>query len=55
MRSMLLKLIAGEPELRRAAGEANREFVAAFLSDRRRMAGIMSTHLVEIVSAARRA
>jgi hypothetical protein len=45
----------GYDALHAAQGEANWEFVAAFLSDRRRMAGIMSTHLVEIVSAAREA
>ena len=44
--------LARDPELRREAGEANRRFVAEFLSDRAAMARTLATHLVELVDAA---
>jgi hypothetical protein len=40
--------LAADPALRRAAGEANRIFVAEFLSDPARMARTLATHLVEL-------
>ena len=42
-----------DAQLRRAAGEANRRFVAEFLSDRARTARILSTHLLELIAEAR--
>ena len=42
-----------DAELRRAAGEANRRFIAEFLSDRARTARILATHLIELIGEAR--
>jgi thioredoxin-like negative regulator of GroEL len=42
-----------DAQLRRAAGEANRRFVAEFLSDRGRTARTLATHLVELIAEAR--
>jgi glycosyltransferase involved in cell wall biosynthesis len=44
--------LAHDAELRHATGEANRMFVAEFLSDRRRSAQIVATHLRELLDAA---
>jgi predicted O-linked N-acetylglucosamine transferase (SPINDLY family) len=41
-----------DARLRRAAGEANRRFVAKFLSDRGRTARTLATHLVELIGEA---
>jgi len=45
--------LAADPALRRAAGEANRAFVHAFLSDRERMARTVAGHLLELMADAR--
>ena len=49
---MAIRLVQDAP-LRLAAGQANRIFVAEFLSDRARTARILSTHLVELIDEAR--
>jgi hypothetical protein len=41
--------LAADAGLRRAAGEANRRFVAEFLSDPAHVARTLATHLVEII------
>jgi hypothetical protein len=41
--------LAADAALRRAAGEANRRFVAEFLSDPAHVARTLATHLVEII------
>ncbi len=45
--------LAGDPALRRTAGEANRAFVAEYLSDPARMARTLATHLVELARGSR--
>jgi len=49
----LAETLAGDAALRRAAGEANRAFVQAFLSDRERMARTVARHLLELIAEAR--
>lgn len=45
--------LAADPALRRAAGDANRAFVQAFLSDREHMARTLAGHLLELMAEAK--